>query len=487
MPDRLDFCLRRYEAIRAQPGSVKTDAKAAELADWIERSVLPIVEDLSQRCDFRKQARWPIEQLLPGSKAPERELVESVDRRLVDAARALAMVAAPEPTTGVGAANCAVEVAGILEPDCTPSATNGVAPPNGAQLIALIADKPWHDLACGADYFGPAAGLNLRSWEAYQGPGSLQVQFFDLLPYANPRLRPLGDFISRMVIARAQHWRDVLERFSAWRRNAVSSTNDGDGTARWTTVDERMGLLAEDFERLRHALTGGRDFQLREASVILVEAQAAFRPRADFSWLGEVGKLAAQAARFRYQIERRHDFALVDQIAAALSEIAILYRSVADSGAILQQALAHHELVLVDGAGRREAYWKQQPINADWRRQDAAWRLLIALAERLHTGGSGTDVFQIGASAKDARYHLKRIIPGELDQRIAAAGKRTYIFKLEAAQVCLLRFREDERLVRAHEERCGPAMPPANLDAKLRPARLAPTPGQAALPPREPR
>lgn len=447
MSDRLDFCLRRYEAIRAQPGSAKTDAKAAELADWIERNVLPIVEELSQRSGFRKQARWPIDQLLPGSKAPERELVESVDRRLVDAARALTMVAAPEPTTGLGAANCEVDVAGISKPDCTPSATNGVAPPIGAQLIALIADRPWHDLACGADYFGPAAGLNLRSREAYQGPGALQVQVFDLLPYANPRLRPLGDFISRMLLARVQHWRDVLQWFSVWRRNTVSA-NEGDGDSRWSTVDECMGLLAEDFERLRHALTAGQDFQLREASIILIEAQAAFQPRADFSWLGEVGMLAANGIRFRYQIERRHDFAIVEQIAAALTEIALLYRSVEDSGAILRQAQANHALVLVDGPGRREAHWKQHSVGADWSRQDAAWKLLIALAERRLSGGSGTDVFQIDFSAKDARYNLKRVIPRDLDEYIVPAGKGTYILQLEAAQVCLLRFCEDERLIR---------------------------------------
>ncbi|HEV7225270.1 MAG TPA: hypothetical protein VGN42_21365 [Pirellulales bacterium] len=41
------------------------------------------------------------------------------------------------------------------------------------------------------------------------------------------------------------------------------------------------------------------------------------------------------------------------------TEIAPLYRSVEDSEVILCQACSHHELVLVDGPGRREAHWKQ--------------------------------------------------------------------------------------------------------------------------------
>lgn len=465
MPDRLDLCLRRYESIRSQPGFAKTDAQAAELADWIERDVAPIVEELCQRSDFRELACWPIERLLPGSQAPERQFVESVDRRLAEAAHALAMVADPEPTTGPGAASresassrkraatmrrktqfSPVGLADVQAPESTPSAANLGGPPTGTQRIALIATRPWQDLACSADYFGPAADLNLRDREAYLGPGASHVQLLDLIPYGNPRLRPLGDFISRMLLARAQHWRDVLQRFSAWRQSVVPA-NDREDHPRWPTVFKNMDLLAEDFERLRHALTAGQGVKLREASLALIEAQAAFRPQTDFSWLGEVAKLAANAGRFRYRIERRHDFALVEQIAAALTELAPLYRSVEDSEAMLRQACARYDLVLVDGAGNREAYWKQQTVGDRWHSQNAAWKLLIGLAERLLSGGSGTDGFQIDCSSKDARYRLKRHIPQELDEHIVAAGEGTYILDLKVEQVCLLRWRDDERLV----------------------------------------
>lgn len=465
MPDRLDFCLRRYESIRSQPGFAKTDAHAAELADWIERDVAAIVDELSQRSDFRELARRPIERLLPGVQAPERRLVESVDRRLVEAARALAMVADPEPTAVTGVASresvssrkraatvrretqfSPVGIADVQAPQSDPSAANLEAPPTGAQLIAVIAARPWQDLACGADYFGPTADLNLRDREAYLGQGAAHVQLLDLIPYGNPRLRPLGDFISRMLLARAQHWFDVLQQFSVWRQSVVPA-NDREGDPRWSTVFKNMDLLAEDFERLRHALTAGQDVKLREASLALIEAQAAFRPRTDFSWLGKVAKLAANAARFRYRIERRHDFGLVEQIAAALIEIAPLYRSDEDSEAMLHRACAGHDLVLVDGPGHREAYWKRQRLDDQWRRQEAPWKFLIALAERLLSGGSGTDGFQIDCSPKDARYRLKRLIPPEMDKHIVAAGEGTYVLDLKAEQVCLLRWRDDERLV----------------------------------------
>lgn len=464
MPDRLDFCLRRYESIRALSEFEKKDAKAAELADWIERDVVPIVEELSQRSDFRELAHWPIERLLPGSQAPERELVESVDRRLIEAAHALAKVADLEPTAGPGAASLKsassqkraaarrkkqsgpIGVADVQSPESDPSAAHLGAPPTGARLIALIAARPWQDLACSADYFGPAADLNLRDREAYLGPGAAQVQLLDLLPYGNPRLRPLGDFISRMLLARADHWCDVLQRFSVWRQPVVPA-NDREEDPRWSAVFKNMNLLAEEFERLRHALTAGQGVKLREASLVLIEAQAAFRPGSDFSWLGEIGKLAANAARFRYLIERRHDTALVEQIAAALTEVAPLYRRVEDSEALLRKSHASHDLVLVDGPGHHEVYWKRQRLDDQCLRQEAPWRLLIALAERLLSGGSGTDGFQIDRSAKDARYRLKRLIPREMDEHIVAAGEGTYVLDLKAEQVCLLRWCDDERLV----------------------------------------
>lgn len=466
MPDRLHFCLGRYESIRSQPGFAKTDANAVELADWIERDVSPIVDELSQRNDFRELARWPIKRLLPGSQAPERRLVENVDSRLLEAAHALTMVAYAEPTTGRNVASRAsasprkkfatkrrakqfspIGLVGVESPESKPSAAHLEAPPTGPQLIALIASRPWKDLACYSDYFGPAAGLNLQDREAYLGPGASQVQFLNLTPYGNPRLRPLGDFISGMLLARAQHWRDVLQRFSVWRQSVVPA-NDREDDPRWSTVFRNMDLLEEDFERLRHALTIGQDVKLREACLVLMEAQAAFRPQTDFSWLREIAILAANAARFRYWIEYRHDFALVDQIAAALTEVAPLYRSAEDSEALLQQACARHDLVLVDGAGRREAYWKRQLFGISWLDHQAPWRLLLTLAERLVSGRAGTDGFQIDCSVKDARSRLKKMIPQELNEHIDAAGKGTYILNLNAEQVCLMRWCEDERLVR---------------------------------------
>ena len=40
--------------------------------------------------------------------------------------------------------------------------------------------------------------------EAYLGPGTRQMQIGICLPYINPRLRPLGDFMSRMLLVRVE-------------------------------------------------------------------------------------------------------------------------------------------------------------------------------------------------------------------------------------------------------------------------------------------
>jgi hypothetical protein len=301
-------------------------------------------------------------------------------------------------------------------------------------------------LASSADFFSPVAELNLSNREAYLGPNTSHVQIGQFLPYVNPRFRLLGDFISHALLTRAEYWRDTLQRFSVWGQNAVPPQQRHlDGPL--LTASSAMGRLAEDLERLRHALTDGADAKLREAGLVLVQTQAAFRPRADFSWLGDVATLAGNAARYRYEIEHRENFAMVEQVAVALSEMAPLYGRAEDPEAVLRQACARYELVVVDGPGRREVYWKRNEVGDQWRRQQAPWQFLVALVERLKSGLSGVDAFQIDCSPKDARYRIKRLIPGDLDVHIVSAGTGTYALDLSPEQVCLLRMEEEERIV----------------------------------------
>jgi hypothetical protein len=461
MPDRLDYSVRNYELIRPQPSQASAKTKAAELADWIDRDVVPIIDELSRRSDFQSHARWPLERLLRSADAPERRLVESVENRLVDAAGALAafakrevidraLDAADEPRREFGNATCPLQETHPVTAGPTDGAAVAAmcdwAPLAGVQLMEFIAGRPWLDLASSADFFSPVAELNLSNREVYLGPNSSHVQIGKFLPYLNPRFRPLGDFISRALLTRAEYWRDTLQRFSVWCQNAIPSQQRHlDGPL--LTATAAMGRLAEDLERLRHALTDGADAKLREASLVLVQAHAAFRPLADFSWLGDAATLAGNAALYRSEIERRENFAMVEQIAAALAEMAPLYRRAEDPDAVLRQACARYELVVVDGPGRREVYWKRNEVGDKWGRQQAPWIFLVALVERLMSGQSAVDAFKIDCSTKDARYRIKRIIPEDLDAHIVSAGTGTYTLNLSPEQVRLLRIEEEERFV----------------------------------------
>ncbi|HVX63812.1 MAG TPA: hypothetical protein VHC19_24535, partial [Pirellulales bacterium] len=118
MLDRLAGALRRYELLRPQPNGRTTLNKGQELADWIERDVGCVVDELSQRPLFRTQARWPLDHLLPGARSSERQRIESIEMLLASTAQRLAAFArrhsltVETPVVAAAAAHATITVGG---------------------------------------------------------------------------------------------------------------------------------------------------------------------------------------------------------------------------------------------------------------------------------------------------------------------------------------------------------------------------------------
>src|SRR5258708_1127504 len=60
-----------------------------KLGTWLKDDVLPELHKLSRRPKFPEQARWPLDNLLPGSASTERKLIEEVDDLIVATTRNL--------------------------------------------------------------------------------------------------------------------------------------------------------------------------------------------------------------------------------------------------------------------------------------------------------------------------------------------------------------------------------------------------------------
>jgi hypothetical protein len=417
----------------------------------VERDVTPVVRELLLRSAFQAQARWPIDHLVAGASSNERSLVEAIDAGLVAAGRLFTEL---RERPGIAAALDARPLASgqAAAHDCDqgvdPESARDSSPPFG-DPPRILAGRPWHDLACAADYFGPTCDLNLIEREAWLGPDAHAVQIAELVPYFNSALQPLGDYVTQMLLLRIEYWQHQLQLLYA-RYDALSRDEHGGEDLIWGTLQECRQKLAADLASLREACRGGTSFKTREACIILVQIYAACWPKVDFCWLGPAAPFSQQAARICDRIKKQHDAAIPEQIAAALAEVAGMYRAETDPESIIQEACQTQPLVLVEGPGRREVYWKGKRLNTDWQRHGAPWTLLVLLAER-HRAGVGADTIDAADSArrfsiKDARSRLKILVPRDLTDCIVPAGRRTYKLQLAPTAVRLLRFTSSEQI-----------------------------------------
>jgi hypothetical protein len=446
--DRLESALRRYERIRPKPGDRPSRRNADEISDWLRGHVCPVVEQLLQRADFQKLARWPIDNLEDHASTPARKMVQAVDRKLIECAthlaklihrpilrRHLAPLFSRENPGGEKGKKAVARKA-------SRSRTKAKNPP--AQTAAdFVATRPWRDLVCVYDYFGSVADLNLLDRDRWLGPNSEHAQVGVFLPYCKPQLHLPGDFISRSLMIRIQYWCDQLEHLSTLCEESLRTQR----AARAECADIRKEILGvhESVPHLAAICLEGIQAGPHQACMTLVQTYAAYRPRADFSWLGPAGELAGNAARIRYFVDQRGDGAIADHIATALSEVVSLYRSEVPPDLLIAEKSRQFPLTLVDGRGRQELYWHGEVVEVDWNRHGRAWTLMVALAEKAKHRQGVDDLDELGISLKDARHDLKRLLPEELFDHIKIQ-KRVHRLDLPAEQLFVAQFDQLEHL-----------------------------------------
>lgn len=461
--DDVTAALRRYEILRPKDDKLSAIG-AASFSHWLEHDVCVVAEHLIENPEFQTNACWPIDHLSPGVKTPERELVDEVDRLLVKLARLLAEFirhdavreALLRPTNRPDR-EWSVPPGFVALPTVT---FGGIREKAEASTLAdaaeerqlsnewsadFIASRPWWDLVTVWGYFLPLGELHLKDRKAYLGPDSDRTGMGEFLPMCQPVLRPLGDFISRMLLLRIDHWLRSLRRLLT---SCQSVRSLGDPGA-WQQIEDTYCLLLGHVETLRNILRLTMEAVVRDACIVLVQVLAEYRPQMDFRWLGLREMKPPYYSCIRDSVEKRCDLALVDQVAQALSRVEPIYHRASDADDLLQTSLETHRLVVVSGSGRREVYWEGDKVDVDWSRFKTRWEFIELLAAAAKSGfGTGSnDLEESKGSWKDARSRLKRDLPPRLDELILPAGRNTYRLNLLSDEICILQGESVDQLV----------------------------------------
>lgn len=454
MLNQLQMAKRKFETIRPEAGAKKDVFQAEKLAEWLENDVCAITEELVRGKNFRSQARWPIDKLTGENVCEERALVEATDRSLIECASAhLQFASEPEHLQRLLRLGPYAKLLQEDDPrgqDPVATIEHGHPVPLGMSAIEFIAGRPWRDLVAEYDYFHMVTELNLKEDSAKAAGERVPLGIFT--PYFNPRLQPLGDFVSRAMLIRVEHWMDLLHKFRVRCHNTLN-LNHVRGGPLWEVAGKATSTLQQNYESLKALCCDGRQARLRQSCIVLVQIYAGYKPKADLTWLGLPTEYVSAAQAIPYLVRNRRDDGIAEQAALAMIEISDMFQKRADPETILVEAKERHSLVLVSGLGVLQLYWKGQLSDTKWDTYPALWEFLWALADKAKIG-QGVDALSWGieeatASLKDRKYRLKKLLPEELHERIVASGVGTYKLALVPKEICLLIY-DEKKVLHAH-------------------------------------
>jgi hypothetical protein len=233
--------------------------------------------------------------------------------------------------------------------------------------------------------------------------------------------------------------------------------------------------LDECLEKLRNTCLSGEDMRMRDACCSLLQVYIAYHPRPQLPWLDvtedryqvtaeilrrefrrlfevvEYGLVASSTVR---EAHRRGamivDLDSVQQVAAALADVAELYRQSVCPVELIEEARTLHRLVVVTKP--RMAFFDGVKLDIDWNAMSTSWELLLHLAARAERL-VGVDQYDLGGVPNarvlsTRKYRLCKYLldsddslnspASQLASRIGKASGGEYYLDLDPDQVKLL-------------------------------------------------
>ncbi len=408
--------------------AVSDDAEA-----WLRDEVCPVVEELCRNRSFQLMTRWSLDHFCTEEViTPEHRKLEDADQAIVQYAQTLA--------NGLEL----IDQSMSNPSECQISEEDRVA-------LKGIASRPWIQLAYALDFFHPEDQLLLRD------PNRTLTSEFR----AEERRIPLGDYISRYLLARVKFWKNLVVRLGE-RINHYVPSSDDEGHKISSRIFKTRIQLDQAVEALDQACHG-ENFRRRNACNALIQVYAAYAHNPDLEWLGfsrdawhTAGPQIRMCVRRRSEVsvverlpegafqpigtERLSlcDPAILRQIVASLQEVATFYEIPEDPDDLIVWAADQARLVLVDRAPR-QVFWEGQSIaGGEWDNQPAAWDFLWNLGQSSSRVVDKGDLG--GKSSRSRRHRLSDVLLEcqELDNRIEAVRGLGYRLDLPPEDVTLL-------------------------------------------------
>jgi len=387
--DLIELAERQYARMCPKPGGDWVSAPIREVLVWLKDYVCPVVEDYVNDASFRTLARWPLDVLAETELSGIAGLVGKVDRRLVDAAKALLAVADNEairkkireqnpPKKKV------VEEESIISAEGSVQLNAIVAEVDDLRLklaqVQQIAEHRYAALACPDDYFRPVGSVRRpEDLAEFRKQTGRQITEGELIVNYTPELHLLGDFITRSMFRRIEVWMDVLKDYRTIVYDAVRKVRAKVSVEAESRAWENL-VAAEAV--LRQACLTGESTRLRDACIILTQVYATFHPKPDLEWLGLSGPVIQNGTHtIRFVIECRRGAEALDQIAGALHSLRSLQTM---QGGRLEAVIQTGGLVMVRQPPA--VYWEKKEIAASWDTNTKPFSLLWLLAERAKQG-----------------------------------------------------------------------------------------------------
>lgn len=409
--------------------AVSDDAEA-----WLRDEVCPVVEELCRNRSFQLMTRWSLDHFCTEEViTPEHRKLEDADQAIVQYAQTLA--------NGLEL----IDQSMSNPSECQISEEDRVA-------LKGIASRPWIQLAYALDFFHPEDQLLLRD------PNRTLTSEFR----AEERRIPLGDYISRYLLARVKFWKNLVVRLGE-RINHYVPSSDDEGHKISSRIFKTRIQLDQAVEALDQACHG-ENFRRRNACNALIQVYAAYAHNPDLEWLGfsrdawhTAGPQIRMCVRRRSEVsvverlpegafqpigtERLSlcDPAILRQIVASLQEVATFYEIPEDPDDLIVWAADQARLVLVDRAPR-QVFWEGQLIaGGEWDNHHAAWDFLWNLGQ---SSSRVVDKGDLGGSlSRSRRSRLSTLLLKcpELEKRIETIRGQGYRLELPPDEVTLLR------------------------------------------------
>ena len=288
------------------------------------------------------------------------------------------------------------------------------------RAVQRAAARPWFDLVAPRDYLYPQAGLNLRDPNR-----ELSVAFQEV--YRKGFF--LGDQITRMLFERIDFWLRRVEAVWNWctRELGKGATINHKRMERLFSAKIRLDQAIKDLRRRCHSEDGAR---LRDACCALLQVYAAHHPSPQLEWLdlprefveveGAVVKNCMRPVGEQITVEptaggkfrevgrtreRLMDMTILQQLAAALDDVAGLYRQAADPEDLIREAVEKYLLVVAENP--RMVFWKGKKLDIDWLAHGGPSEFLLHLAAQTKKM-RGLDRYCLGKELTDRELSVRK-------------------------------------------------------------------------------